>query len=474
MPTHTTGEGLALLTDITVIGNPREITPIVEEYILNELAPSIAEHGLIQPVVLFLRTDGKWELIAGECRYRAFSALGYTHIPYVTQLPPDEERKLLLAMEENVRRHAMPFKDEILAIERIHRIRLGRGDTEGNWTISRTGKLLGVSHGHTVEALNTAKLISGGDKEISLCTSLREVRKILATRKVDLGAKVLQERHKLSLVSDVSPKPRIKLVSDGSPTLLTKSTVDGVEQPLPRHTVVLSDIALNQDCHEWFAQRTPESVDGIYTDIPYGISMADLAEQDGLERTIDAHDIDENISQFPRFIDGAFHVLKDKSYLLFFYALEHHNLLRDQLLAKGFTVQAWPCCWIKPVAKNQAPHCWFTKTMEWVMVARKGPASLLKPMTKNYHMASAAQESKVYSHPFYKAWDFSRWLLESIVIPGSTWVDNYAGEGSLGEILLEKQAKTILIEKSKLHYPRLLENLRRKIKQLLKGDVNFA
>lgn len=479
---HTTGSLILPISSIIIPPDrAREDTPDVREYILNELAPSIHERGIIHPPVVNILDNGTAELIAGWCRLQACISLGLTEIPVNTRDQLSRDDATILELEENIRRRAMTFKDEILGMERLHRLLTAKGinSDDHKWSIALTGRHLGVSHGIVSESLTAAKLIREGDTQIASCLSLREVRKVRAERKLDIGAKILQERSKNQLATKPAPKPKptIKLVAPSSDNNLpiSASTVDALTEILPpQHTVNLSSMLFNMSCHDWFAEREPGTIDGIYTDIPYGIEMDNLPEMDGRERILDAHDVDENLSQFPLFIDGAYRVLRDKSYLLFFYALEHHNILRNMLIERGFTVQAWPCCWIKTSAKNQAAHCWFTKSMEWVMVCRKGTATLLKPQTQNYKLASAAQESKIYLHPFYKSWEFSKWLLDGIVVPGQTWVDCYAGEGSLLKALLERQAKIIGIELSTQHFPRLVEHMKRDIKHQLGGEVSFV
>ena len=476
-PTHTSGTLTVPISSIIIPSDRvREDTPEVREYILNELAPSIAERGIIHPPVVNIHADGRIELISGWCRTQACISLGLTEIPVNTREQLSAREAHILELEENIKRKQMSFRDEMLGLERLHKLLSAEGlnSSEHKWSQRQTGRHLGVSHGYVNEALTTARLMRAGDAEICACKSLLEVRALRAKRKLDEGAKILQERAKHQLVTKSSEpiKPKIKLVS--STSSIIEPQVEVLPPSKPTHHVELSSMLFNMDCHEWMAQREPESIDGIYTDIPYGIDMANLEGQDGLERTRDAHDVDENMAQFPKFISGAYRVLRDKSYLLFFYALEHHNLLRDMCLDAGFTVQAWPCVWIKPTAKNQAPHCWFTKSMEWVMVCRKGTASLLKPQPKNYCVAASVQESKIYLHPFYKSWDFSRWLLDSIVIPGQTWLDPYCGEGSLLKVLMEKQAKFIGIELDDKHFPRLVEHMKRDIQHQLGGQVEFS
>lgn len=83
--------------------NPYQPRKNFDENALNELAASIEEFGLIQPVVLYKQNDGNFVLIAGERRLRACKMLGNTDIKAVI-LDADEERLRELALIENIQR----------------------------------------------------------------------------------------------------------------------------------------------------------------------------------------------------------------------------------------------------------------------------------------------------------------------------------------------------------------------------------
>ena len=83
--------------------NPYQPRKNFDENALNELAASIEEFGLIQPVVLYKQNDGNFVLIAGERRLRACKMLKNTDIKAVI-LDADEERLRELALIENIQR----------------------------------------------------------------------------------------------------------------------------------------------------------------------------------------------------------------------------------------------------------------------------------------------------------------------------------------------------------------------------------
>ena len=66
-----------------IVANPNQPRKIFNEEALNELAQSIKMHGVIQPIVVNERDDGKYLIIAGERRWRASKIAGMTTIPAI-------------------------------------------------------------------------------------------------------------------------------------------------------------------------------------------------------------------------------------------------------------------------------------------------------------------------------------------------------------------------------------------------------
>src|SRR6186997_933013 len=85
---------------------------------LAELEASIKASGLLQPVVVRARGDGKWELIAGERRLRAVSRLGWSEIPAVVR-DFDDRAMLTLALVENLQRADLNPLEEAEGYQRL-------------------------------------------------------------------------------------------------------------------------------------------------------------------------------------------------------------------------------------------------------------------------------------------------------------------------------------------------------------------
>lgn len=86
-----------------IVPNPRQPRRDFSDAELQELQLSLQESGLLQPIAVRPRKDGKFELIAGERRFRAATRLGWTTIPAVIREVSDQQL-LSLALVENLQR----------------------------------------------------------------------------------------------------------------------------------------------------------------------------------------------------------------------------------------------------------------------------------------------------------------------------------------------------------------------------------
>ena len=89
----------------------------VEDH-LEELAESIKEHGVLQPIVVRRKGDGVYELIAGERRFRAATLAGLSTIPALVRNSNDE-KSLALALVENIQRQNLNPMEEAKAYSRL-------------------------------------------------------------------------------------------------------------------------------------------------------------------------------------------------------------------------------------------------------------------------------------------------------------------------------------------------------------------
>lgn len=102
-----------------IVPNPMQPRRVFTESELADLAASIRENGLLQPLVV--RPTGRsdrFELVAGERRFRALSSLDWTEAPVVVR-DADDETLLVLALVENLQREALNPLEEAEGYEAL-------------------------------------------------------------------------------------------------------------------------------------------------------------------------------------------------------------------------------------------------------------------------------------------------------------------------------------------------------------------
>ena len=100
-----------------VIPNARQPRSVFSEEALSELTDSIREHGIVQPI-LVRRQGEKYELIAGERRWRAAMQAGFPMIPAIVKNFSDEQA-LEIALIENIQREDLNAMEEADAYARL-------------------------------------------------------------------------------------------------------------------------------------------------------------------------------------------------------------------------------------------------------------------------------------------------------------------------------------------------------------------
>jgi len=98
--------------------NPRQPRSHIDESALRELAESIREHGMIQPLIVTRLADGRYGLIAGERRWRAAQLIGLPSVPVIVKdVAP--QQTLELALIENVQRADLSPLEEAQAYRQL-------------------------------------------------------------------------------------------------------------------------------------------------------------------------------------------------------------------------------------------------------------------------------------------------------------------------------------------------------------------
>jgi ParB family chromosome partitioning protein len=112
------GQAVSMIPLDQILPNRYQPRSTFVEAELEELAQSIKEHGVLQPIVVRRKGDGMYELIAGERRFRAAKIAGMTTIPTLVRNSNDE-KSLAVALVENIQRQNLNPMEEAKAYARL-------------------------------------------------------------------------------------------------------------------------------------------------------------------------------------------------------------------------------------------------------------------------------------------------------------------------------------------------------------------
>jgi len=129
--------------------NPFNPRTHFEDQALNELASSIKEHGIIQPLTVRKLGRDKFQLISGERRFRASQLAGLTEVPCYIRIANDSTM-LEMALVENIQREDLNAIEVGLSYQRLI--------DECNFTQEKLGDKLGKSRSNITNYLRLLKL----------------------------------------------------------------------------------------------------------------------------------------------------------------------------------------------------------------------------------------------------------------------------------------------------------------------------
>ena len=132
---------------------------------LDELAASIKTQGLLQPLVVRAVARGRYELIAGERRWRAAQRAGLTELPALVREVP-EQTVLALALIENIQREDLSPREEAQALQRLI-------------------EEFGLTHQQTADAVGRSR--AAVSNLLRLLELPAPVRALLDARKLEMG-----------------------------------------------------------------------------------------------------------------------------------------------------------------------------------------------------------------------------------------------------------------------------------------------
>ena len=205
--------GLRQVPIAAIRPNPHQPRSVMDEEKLSELASSIREHGLIQPLIV-TESNGRYTLIAGERRWRAAQLVGLHELPVVVK-EATPQAMLELAIIENIQRADLNPLEEAYAYQQLmeefgltqedvsHRVGKGRS------TVANLVRLINLPE--NIQQAVIDGRISGAHARALLPLPTPEMQTAAMNQILKLSLSVRQtERLVKNLLAEKKPQPKLR------------------------------------------------------------------------------------------------------------------------------------------------------------------------------------------------------------------------------------------------------------------------
>jgi len=189
---------------------------------LTELAESIQQQGVIQPIIVRHQSEGEYEIIAGERRWRAAQQAGIETIPAIVRVV-DDEIAVALALVENIQREDLNPLEEATALKRLV-------------------DEFQLTHQEAADAVGRSR--SAVSNLLRLLDLSEEVRELVDDRHLEMG----HARALLMLPDELQAQAAREVVRRQLSVRETEALVKRLQKPArPRSTLIDPDILRLQD-----------------------------------------------------------------------------------------------------------------------------------------------------------------------------------------------------------------------------------
>lgn len=279
---------------------------------IEELADSIARIGLIHPIVV----TPELVLVAGERRFTAITSLGWTSVPAQFTTDLSELELGIIELEENIKRQAISWQDEALAVDKFHRLRLQQDPEQ---TLEKTAQELGQSQPNIT-------------------------KKIAVAKEIQRGNGLVQNADKLSTAINITSREQSRrLASIGTINTNLLDDFTGEETQVAERKVPL----LNTDFIEWADAYCERPFNLLHCDFPYGVDMH-KSGQGANQEFGSYHDSADVYWQLldclGRNMDS---LVAPSAHLIFWFSMDYYHDTVEALARMGWRVNPFPLIWWK-------------------------------------------------------------------------------------------------------------------------------
>lgn len=238
-----------------IVPNPYQPRTVFDDERIEELCITIKEHGIIQPIVV-REMDGRFELIAGERRWRATKRLGLETIPAIVK-DFNDSQAASIALIENLQREGLTAIEEAIAYQKLidlHQLtqeslaqKLGKGQS----TIANKLRLLHLPQ--TIQEQLLQRKITERHARALLMLKDESVQLKMLEEIVEKDLNVKQTENRIKQLLEAKDIKKPKRVSFSKDTRLAINTVrQSIDMVMKNGLSILSE----EEDHDEFYQIT--------------------------------------------------------------------------------------------------------------------------------------------------------------------------------------------------------------------------
>lgn len=415
--------------DITIKPN-RQRRELDQQKIL-ELAGSIAQNGLIHPLVV-REAEGEYVLVVGERRLKALEHLWFLGTPvyysgreieegavpcaFLGEINPIDAEEIEL--EENIRREDLNWKERADAVARLADLRSRQAAADG------------------VPAPSTAAIAEevAGSSEGQHQDNVRQ--------DIILG-RALRDPDKAAVIATAtSRKEAFKLLKRHEETARQAAIGAALGAQIASEMFTLR----KGDCVQIMSALPADSFDILLTDPPYGIGADEFSDSGG--KAAGGHFYDDSYDTWRplavALATHSFRLAKRTAHAYVFCDIDRFHELRSAFAEAGWKTFRTPLIWFNPGAlrapwPEQGPQ----RKYQLILFAVKGD----RPVTRLYGDVLTYPNDPNLGHPAQKPVALLSDLLQRSARPGDAILDPFAGTGSVFAAAFQFKCKATGVEK---------------------------
>ncbi len=382
---------------------------------LSELALSIKQRGLLQPMLLtgIEGEDGVYEVAAGRSRFKAMTEiLGYQEFEEGKHFIIKEDiDPLVVQLEENIKRKDFAPLEVAYLISTIHKQKVSEHGASvpgvsGGWSAKDTGKLVGLSSSAISGYLKMWKNRDLVEEGMTAGEALEKIRTERASNMINKVRKVIAEKVK-------------EKVKDQADTLVETcignfKCMDAVEY--------LSGI---------------DEVDHVITDPPYGIGYDDITK--GASDYGNYEDDEDVYWQLMEKVVPEFGRIVKNGFVVIWCGYEQSFRLKELMIESGIKCARMPLAWLKTGSAGftAKPDKILGNVFEVAIYGWRGNPEIRMKGRRNVFEAPVVKSDRV--HVAQKPDSLNEKLLGTFTKKGDSVLDCFGGSGSMLRACIKKK-----------------------------------